>query len=52
MKAILIILAVLLVTAHPVAVAVVLGLELAAVAALGWLIWRALRGSAPSPVRR
>lgn len=43
MKALVIILAALLVLSHPVAVAVALGAETAAVAGLGWLAWRGLR---------
>jgi hypothetical protein len=42
-KALAIVLAVLLVLAHPAAVAVVLAAELAACAVLGALIWRAIR---------
>ena len=43
MKAVLIVLAVLLVLAHPTAAAAVLGAELAVCGALGCLIWRASR---------
>ncbi len=43
MKALVIILAVLLVLAHPVALVLVLAAELAACSGLGWLIWRAAR---------
>lgn len=52
MKALVIILAVLLVLAHPVAVAVALGAEAAAVAGVGWLAWRGLRGALWWPRRR
>lgn len=43
MKALAIILAVLLVLAHPAAAAAVLAAELGVCAVLGWLVWRALR---------
>ena len=43
MKALAIVLALLLLLAHPVGVAAVAGVELAVCGALGWLIWRALR---------
>jgi hypothetical protein len=42
-KALLVLVAVLLVAAHPAAVALVLGTELAAVAVLGLLIFRRVR---------
>ncbi|MGH3211003.1 MAG: hypothetical protein ACRDNO_24925 [Trebonia sp.] len=45
MKAIVIILAVLLVLARPAAAAAGLGAELLVRAGLGWLIWRRLRGA-------
>lgn len=43
MKALVILLAVALVLAHPAAAAAVVGVELAACGVLGALIWRALR---------
>jgi hypothetical protein len=43
MKALGLILAVLLVLAHPAAAAAVLGAELAVCGVLGWLAWRTLR---------
>jgi hypothetical protein len=46
-KALAIVLAVLLVIAHPAAAAAVVAVELAAIAALGIVIWRAVR-----PLRR
>jgi hypothetical protein len=48
-KAVAVLLAVLLVLAHPVAVAVVLGVEAPVVGALGLLIWRGLRAVGGSP---
>ncbi len=52
MKMILVILAVLLVLAHPVAVALVLGTEAAVVAGCAWLAWQGLRGALYWPGRR
>jgi hypothetical protein len=46
-KALAIVLAVVLVITHPATAAVIVGAELAAIAALGVLIWRAVR-----PLRR
>ena len=43
MKALAVVLAVLLVLAHPVAAAVILGAELAVCGGVGFLIWRASR---------
>lgn len=43
MKALVIVLAVLLVVAHPAVAAAVLAAELGVCAALGWLIWRVVR---------
>lgn len=43
MKALAVVLAVLLVLAHPLAAAVVLGLTAAACGASAWLVWRAFR---------
>ena len=45
MKATVIVLAFLLATTHPAAVAAVLAAEVAACAALGWLTWRGLRAA-------
>jgi hypothetical protein len=42
-KALAVILAVLLMLAHPAAVIAVLGAELAVCSALGWLVWRIVR---------
>jgi hypothetical protein len=45
MKALVIILAVLLVAGHPGAVAAVLAAEVAVCGALGWLTWQGLRAA-------
>lgn len=45
MKAVVIILAALLVLAHPAGVAVVLAVELPVCAGLGWLTWRGLHAA-------
>lgn len=53
MKAVVFILAALLVLAHPAGVAVVLAVELPAVAGLGWLTWRGLSAAmCPAAWRR
>ena len=53
MKALIIILAVLLVARHPGAVAAVLAAEAAVVGGLGWLTWRGLLALVqPSALRR
>jgi hypothetical protein len=51
-KALVIILAFLLVLAHPAAVAAVLAAEAAVVAGLGWLTWRGLRAAMLPPAWR
>lgn len=51
MKAAVIVLAFLLVIAHPAAATTILGAELGVCGALGWLAWRALRRH-PYPYRR
>ena len=52
MKALVIVLAVLLVAQHPTAVAVTLAVEAAVVGGLGWVTWRGLRAALLPPVWR
>lgn len=49
MKAVIILLSVLLVLAHPAAVAAVLSVEAVVCSALGWLTWRGLSAVTGSP---
>jgi hypothetical protein len=51
-KALILLLAVLLVLRHPAGVAVVLAVEASVCAGLGWLMWRGLRAAMLPPAWR